>query len=101
MRNEVIENQKLYNPPIENVLDRMNEYLDDKKWNTLFGDVVPQVLANATNSMLRIIDVDENNYAKIILIKPKTTENKTPETELFLHRKNNHYSATKKVNKRS
>ena len=51
------------------------------------------ILATATNTVLNIIDVDKTaRRVDLTKIKPEQDQNQQIQSEIYLHRKNNHYS---------
>ena len=52
------------------------------------------LLATATNTVLNIIDVDKTvRRVYQTKIKPEPDQNQQIQSEIYLHRKNNHYCA--------
>ena len=52
------------------------------------------ILATATNTVLNIIDVDKTaRRVHQTKIQPELDQNQQIQREIYLHRKNNHYSA--------
>ena len=72
----------------------MNDYLDKKVYTNYFADIAPMILATVTNTVLNIIDVDKTaRRVHLTKIKPELDQNQQFQSEIYLHRKNNHYSA--------
>ena len=72
----------------------MNDYLDRKVYTNYFTDIVPMIWATATNTVLNIIDVDKTaRRMHPTKIKTESDQNQQIQSEIYLHRKNNHYSA--------
>ena len=74
----------------------MNDYLDRKVYTNYFADIVPMILATVTkfNTVLNIIDVDKTaRRVHLTKIKSKLDQNQQNQSEIYLHGKNNHYSA--------
>ena len=58
------------------------------------------ILAAATNTVLNIIDVNKTaRRVHLTKIKPELDQNKQVQSEIYLHRKNNHYSVMAAHNK--
>ena len=71
----------------------MNDYLDRKVYMNYFADIAPMILATVTNTVMNIIDVDKTaRRVQLTKIKPKLEQNQQIQSEIYLHRKNNHYS---------
>ena len=68
----------------------MNEYLNEKKYSSLFGDIVPVIIANAIAVNLHIIEEDHHENIKPILVM---SESAGQINELFLLKTNEHYDA--------
>ena len=72
----------------------MNDYLDRKVYTNNFADIAPMILATATNTVLNIIDGDKTaRRVHLTKIKPELNHNQQIQSEIYLHRKNIHYSA--------
>ena len=74
----------------------MNDGLDRKVYiyTNYFADIAPMILATVTNTVLSIIDVDKTaRRVHLTKIKPELDENQQIQSEIYFHRKNNHYSA--------
>ena len=72
----------------------MNDYLDRKVYTNYFADIAPMILATAINTVLNIIDVDKTaRRVHLTKIKPELDQNQQIHSEIYPHRKNNHYSA--------
>ena len=97
MKNEFLQSKNLYSEftaNVEALTKDMNDYLDIKVYTNYFADITPMILARATNSVLNIIDVDKTaRRVHLTKIKPKPDQNQQIQIEIYLHRKNNHYSA--------
>ena len=71
----------------------MNDYLDRKVYTNYFADIAPMILTTATNTVLNIIYVDKTaRKVHLTKIKPELDQNKQIQSEIYLHRENNHYS---------
>ena len=72
----------------------MNDYMDRKVYTNYFADIAPMILATTINTVLNIIDVDKTaRRVYLTKIKPELDQNQQIQSEIYLHRKNNHYSA--------
>ena len=73
----------------------VNVYLDRKVYTNYFADIAPIILATVTNTVLNIIDVDKTAERRVHLtkIKRELDQNQQIQSEIYLHRKNSHYSA--------
>ena len=72
----------------------MNDYLDRKVYTNYFADIAPMILATVTNTVLNIIDVDKTaRRVRLTKIKPEQDQNQQIHSDIYLHTKNNHYSA--------
>ena len=70
----------------------MNDYLDIKVYTNYFDDIAPMILDTATNTVLNIIDADKTAIrVHLTKIKPELDQNQQIQSEIYLHRKNNHY----------
>ena len=98
MKNEFLLSKNIYSEFTTNVdalTKDMNDYLDRKVYTNYFADIAPMILATATNTFLNIIDIDKMaRRVHLTKIKPERDQNKQLQSEIYLHKKNNHYSAT-------
>ena len=69
--------------------------MDRKVYTNYFADIAPMILATATNTVLNIVAVDKTaGRVHLTKIKPLSLDqNQQIQSEIYLHRKNNHYSA--------
>ena len=97
MKNDFLQSTNLYSEfktNVEALTKDMNDYLDGKVYTNYFVDNAPMLLATATNTVLNIIDVDKAaRRVHLTKIKPELDHNQQIQSEIYLHRKNNHYSA--------
>ena len=70
----------------------MKDYMDRKVYTNGFADIAPIILAAAINTVLNTFDVDKTaRRVHLTKIKPELDQNHQIQSEIFLHRKNNHY----------
>ena len=68
--------------------------LDRKVYTNYFANIAPMILATVTNTVLKIIDLDKMaRWVHLTKIKPELDQNQQIQSEIYLHRKNNYYSA--------
>ena len=92
VQSEVLQNLPAYSrfAPSDNIISEMSRYILNKDYNSLFGDMLSDILANALKCAICILNKQETNY-NIIWIN----EDKSSETTLFVHRSNHHYKNAK------
>ena len=97
MKNKSLKSKNLYSEfttNVEELTKDMNDYLDRKVYTDFFADIGPMIFSTATNTVLNIIDVDKTaKRVHLTKIKSKLDQNQQIQSEIYLHRKNNHYSA--------
>ena len=97
IKNELLQSKNIYSEfttNVEALTNDMNDYLDTKVYTNYFADIAPMILASATNTVLNIIDVHKTaSREHLTKIKPEQDQNQQIQSEIYIHRKNNHYSA--------
>ena len=97
MNNEFLLSKNIYSEfttKVEALTKDMNDYLDRKVYTNCFADIAPMILDTATNTVLNIFDVDKTaRRVHLTKIKPEQDQNQQIQSEIYLHKKNNHYSA--------
>ena len=97
MKNEYLLSKNIYSEfttNVEELTKDMNDYLDRKVYSNYFADIAPMILATVTNTVLNIIDVDKTaRRVHLTKIKPEQDQNQQIHSDIYLHTKNNHYSA--------
>ena len=97
MKNEFLQSKNLYSEfttNVEELTKDMNNYPDRKVYTNYFANIAPMILATATNIVLNIIHVDKPaRRVHLTQIKPELEQNQQIQSEIYLHRKNDHYSA--------
>ena len=73
----------------EMLIKEMDDYLDCKIYNSSYGDIVPQIIANALSANLHIALAVENNNRIIRVISQCAGE----KINLFLYKTDEHYDA--------
>ena len=97
MKNEFLQSKNIYSEfttTVEALTKDMNDYLDRKVYTKYFADIAPMILATATNTVLNIIVVDKTERrVHLTKIKPEQDQSQQIQSKIYLHGKNNHYSA--------
>ena len=97
MKNLFLQNKNLYSEIttiVEALTKDMNYYRYRKVYTNYFAGIAPIILATATNTVLNIIDLDKTaRRVHLTKIEPEIDQNQQIQSEIYLHRKNNHCSA--------
>lgn len=70
----------------------VKNYILHKKYNNVYGDIVPTITANALEIAIEICDIQPNGSVQYVLIHP---ESASRGMTVSIHRKNDHFSALK------